>query len=189
MFDKSYFITQALLVLGQPITQNGVDFSGDSKVGEQVFQRAIDELSLKAGVKMVKKKTSLTKDANRDLEFGMLPGDFNSQEAWWILPTDLQSLVNVSVNQYRVSGDHLVTQPATVVNIEYVGTINPAEIPNNMRNLFIYILAKHIAIATRKEEKLQFVESMLQNELIQVKFATPNRKSMDYFQNVKLRRR
>ena len=188
MFDKSYFVMQALIVLGQPVNENGYDYSGDSKVGNQVFPVAIDELANKASLKMNKKKVSLTLDANKAYEFGMTPGSFNRLESWWILPNDFRSLINVNVPEYRISGDHLVTKEATNVQIEYIGELNPAEIPNNMRNLLIYILAKHIAIGTHKEEKLEFLESMIQNEIVQIKINTPNRLTSDYAY-VKLRRR
>ena len=56
MFDKSYFVMQALIVLGQAVNENGYDYSGDSKVGNQVFPVAMDELANKASLKMNKKK-------------------------------------------------------------------------------------------------------------------------------------
>ena len=56
MYDQSYYINQALLTLGIPISEAGEDFSGYTTQATQVFQRALDDMAVKTGLKMNKKR-------------------------------------------------------------------------------------------------------------------------------------
>lgn len=188
MFDKSYFITQALLVLGIPIGMNGEDYSGNTLVGQQIFQRAMDDLANITDLKANAKRVNLVLDTNRNRELGIVDGDFGRWERWFILPLDFHSLVSTNALEYRIIGDYLATTNRNAtVTIEYIGALDPADIENNQRNLLIYIVAKHIAIATGKDEKIQMCMGLIQNELISIRLNTPNRKPVDYFR-VRLRR-
>ena len=181
MYDQSYYVNQALLTLGIPIGENGEDFSGYTLQVNQVFQRALDDLSVKTGLKMNKKRVSLPLDANKQDEYGIIPGDFGVPEFWYILPNDFFSLISASVMTYRISGSHIITtEVIPEMVIEYNGKINAADIPNNVRNVFIYILAKYAALVMSREEKAQMCESLIDKEMITVKLSTPDRKQVVY---------
>ena len=182
MYDKGYFIQQALGVLGFPSRANGEDHSGNWALADIAFPRAMDELAGIVSFKMNKKRVSLPRDTNVENEFGVIPGDFGKREAWYIIPPDFYSLENINVTQYRISGDHIVTtETMPEIVIEYTATMNPAEIPNNQRNLLVYILAKHTAFAIARPEISQMCEALIDKEITKIKFATPNRKTMKYF--------
>ena len=181
MYDQSYYINQALLTLGIPISEAGEDFSGYTTQPTQVFQRALDDMAVKTGLKMNKKRVTLPLDANKQNEYGIIPGDFSSLEFWYILPVDFFSLIAANVMTYRISGNHIITtETIPEMVIEYNGKITPADIPNNMRNLFILILAKYTAFTMSREEKAQMCESLIDKEMITVKLSTPDRKQVVY---------
>lgn len=188
MFNKGYFIKQALMKLGIPIQYNGEDFVGDMKTGDECFQPALDELSNITDIKGLIKRVTLVEDPNKDKEYGMLPNYRNLREFYFTLPSDFSQLQQSNVINFRIMGDYFIThEPTNPVIIEYVGTIEPTKIPNSTRNLFIYILAKHIAIAMRKEEKLQFIIQLLNEEMMKVKINETGNQNYDYF-NITLRR-
>lgn len=182
MFDKSYYIQQALILLGFPVRSNGVDHSGNTAIADSIFPRALDELSGVVSLKMNKKRVTLPRDTNIENEFGVIPGDFHKREAWYILPPDFYSLENVDVTEYRITGGHLVTtENRPNITIEYTANVNPAEIPNNQRNLLIYIVGKHTALSISRPELSQMCESLIDKEIIKIKFSTPDRKTVKYF--------
>ena len=172
LYDKNYYATQALTILGVPIYENGTSKTTLMKLADEKMFPALDELGLTVDIKRSVKRAELPIDTNNNPNLGMNPGTFRELEFYFILPPDFMNLIKVNVNKFRISGDNLITPDRNKdVVIEYTPEVDILNLPSSARNLLCFILAKHLAIAMRKEEKLNFVMGFLEEEKQRIRFS------------------